>query len=381
MTIITASAVIQTLMKTKMKMKLYHWLLSGRCALEELSKRQKWHSEFVSVAFLTAQELEGMHLKGTPKSEDENIESQKRQSGLALKKNCSGKIVRHKARLLTKGFTQLNGVDYTGVLALVMKYKTFISLPTVTAMLEYEVSKLDVITALLHGNLEEEVHMKLPDFPPELKEILRPLELRCSAKRSMGELDKAIESNTAKREGKGGSGASRRSKRAGLRAVSQTRKIPRRRSTCGTRREARMLEGCVVSTGLRGSRRSEQCPCDDRLVKLDAGHGSWRDGLSVQTLGAEEDKSRIAVCAIQRCPQCAWWASAKMDLILGSFHGARSQSKHLQRVAAVSSKEALNIFGDVREGGCVDSESSGVIQANVKRGADKSRQHRSLIAC
>eukprot|EP00171_Calliarthron_tuberculosum_P006265 IDg6265t1 len=30
---------------------------------------------------------------------------------------------------------------------------------------------------------------------------------------------------------------------------------------------------------------------------------------------------RVAECAIPRCPQCAWWASAPMDLILRSCHG------------------------------------------------------------
>eukprot|EP00171_Calliarthron_tuberculosum_P023330 IDg23330t1 len=36
---------------------------------------------------------------------------------------------------------------------------------------------------------------------------------------------------------------------------------------------------------------------------------------------------RVAECAIQQCPQCAWWASAPIYLILGSCHGARFQSK------------------------------------------------------
>eukprot|EP00171_Calliarthron_tuberculosum_P005624 IDg5624t1 len=62
-------------------------------------------------------------------------------------------------------------------------------------------------------------------------------------------------------------------------AVSQTRTMPRRRSTSGTRREAQMLEDCVIRTGSRSSRRHGQGPFDVRFAEIDAGHESWRDAL------------------------------------------------------------------------------------------------------
>eukprot|EP00171_Calliarthron_tuberculosum_P023782 IDg23782t1 len=48
---------------------------------------------------------------------------------------------------------------------------------------------------------------------------------------------------------------------------------------------------------------------------------------AVRAVRSVRPARRIAVCAIQRFQQCALWAAAQMDLILGSCHGAKLQSK------------------------------------------------------
>lgn len=57
-----------------------------------------------------------------------------------------------------------------------MKYQTLRFLLTVAAALNYDVSQIDVITAFLHGEFDEEVYMELSELPPELKAQLRKRE-------------------------------------------------------------------------------------------------------------------------------------------------------------------------------------------------------------
>lgn len=69
---------------------------------------------------------------------------------------------RYKARLVAQGFTQMPGVDYSDTYAPVSRYATFRALMSHVAAHDLEMSQLDIKTAFLNGQLEEEVYMKLP---------------------------------------------------------------------------------------------------------------------------------------------------------------------------------------------------------------------------
>ncbi|KAH9657298.1 Integrase catalytic domain-containing protein [Citrus sinensis] len=69
---------------------------------------------------------------------------------------------RYKVRLVAKGFTQREGVDYSEVFSPVAKYSSIKVLLAITAYFDLELDKLDVKTAFLHGNLEEEIYMEQP---------------------------------------------------------------------------------------------------------------------------------------------------------------------------------------------------------------------------
>ena len=76
--------------------------------------------------------------------------------------NSDGTIERLKARLVILRNHQIEGIDYTETFALVSKMVTVRVFLTITATMNWEVHQMDVYNAFLHGELTEEVYMKLP---------------------------------------------------------------------------------------------------------------------------------------------------------------------------------------------------------------------------
>ena len=74
-----------------------------------------------------------------------------------------GNIERYKARLVVKGFTQQEGIDYHDTLSLVSKKDSFWIIMALVAHFDMELHQMDVKTTFLNGDLEEEVYMKQPE--------------------------------------------------------------------------------------------------------------------------------------------------------------------------------------------------------------------------
>ena len=81
---------------------------------------------------------------------------------------------RYKARLVAKGYSQVFGVDFKEVYAPVVSKNSLRMLLALAAEERWNIHQLDVKTAFLHGDLEEDIYMEAPEGMPFQKgSILR----------------------------------------------------------------------------------------------------------------------------------------------------------------------------------------------------------------
>ena len=71
--------------------------------------------------------------------------------------------VRYKARLVAKGYSQKERIEYNEVFSQDVKHSSIRVLLALVAQLNLELVQLDVKTAFLHGDLEEEIYMTQPE--------------------------------------------------------------------------------------------------------------------------------------------------------------------------------------------------------------------------
>ena len=71
-------------------------------------------------------------------------------------------IERYQARLIAKGFTQKEGIDYKETFSHVSNKDSLCIILVLVAHFDLELQQMDVKTSFLNGDLEDEVHMKQP---------------------------------------------------------------------------------------------------------------------------------------------------------------------------------------------------------------------------
>ncbi|GJU62276.1 retrovirus-related pol polyprotein from transposon TNT 1-94 [Tanacetum coccineum] len=74
-----------------------------------------------------------------------------------------GSIYKHKARLVVKGYSQVAGVDFGDTFAPVARHDTIKLLIAIAAQRNWKIHHLDVKSAFLNGELEEEIYVKQPE--------------------------------------------------------------------------------------------------------------------------------------------------------------------------------------------------------------------------
>jgi hypothetical protein len=79
-----------------------------------------------------------------------------------IKKNADGTVERYKARIVAQGFAQKPHLEYTETFAPVARFASLRSVIAIAAIEDMELDQLDVSSAFLNGDLDEEIYMAQP---------------------------------------------------------------------------------------------------------------------------------------------------------------------------------------------------------------------------
>ena len=79
------------------------------------------------------------------------------------KYNLDGSVEKYKVRLVAKGFTQKHNIDYFDTFAPVTRISSIRILIALASIYKLVIHQMDVKTALLNGDLEEEIYMVQPE--------------------------------------------------------------------------------------------------------------------------------------------------------------------------------------------------------------------------
>jgi hypothetical protein len=80
-----------------------------------------------------------------------------------IKRDGNDQVERYRARLVVKGYAQKEGIDFNEIFSPVVRLTTIRVVLAMCAIFDLHLEQLDVKTAFLHGELEEEIYMLQPE--------------------------------------------------------------------------------------------------------------------------------------------------------------------------------------------------------------------------
>jgi hypothetical protein len=118
-----------------------HWIDAMEEELNQIEKNKTW--ELV------------------PRPKDKNVIGTKWV--FRNKLNEYGKVIRNKARLVCKGYAQVEGIDFEETFSPVARLEAIIMFLAFVCFKNFKVYQMDVKSSFLNGNLEEEVYIEQPE--------------------------------------------------------------------------------------------------------------------------------------------------------------------------------------------------------------------------
>jgi hypothetical protein len=82
---------------------------------------------------------------------------------MGIQEQVEGKVVRNKARLVCKGYTQVEGIEFEEKIAHVARLEATRMFLAFASFENFKVYQMDVNSTFLNGDLEEEVYIEQPE--------------------------------------------------------------------------------------------------------------------------------------------------------------------------------------------------------------------------
>jgi hypothetical protein len=82
------------------------------------------------------------------------------QEVVKIKHATNRSVENFKARFMARGFSQKEGIDYGEIFAPVARYTSIRIIISLASVFDWKLHQMDVKTAFLNGEVEQEVHIK-----------------------------------------------------------------------------------------------------------------------------------------------------------------------------------------------------------------------------
>jgi hypothetical protein len=96
-----------------------------------------------------------------PRRKDKSVVSSKRL--YTIKHATDGSVEKYKARFVARGFSHKEAIDYDDIFAPVARYTIICTVISLAFVLGWKLHQMDVKTAFLNGEVEQEVYVEQPD--------------------------------------------------------------------------------------------------------------------------------------------------------------------------------------------------------------------------